>query len=452
MQRSVAMIVGILLFSSAALIAQNPTDTTNSGKPVKIKTGWTFGAVPAVTYNSDLGFQYGAVVNLFYFGDGKTYPKYLHNVYLEWSRYTKGSGINMLRYDSEHLIPGVRLTSELSYLTEQALDFYGFNGYQTTFNPDFSNDKSNNYISRMFYRMDRRMLRFRAEFMGNLAGKELRWLAGLEFSNIKLATVDIAKLNKGKSGTNLLPDTSLLYDKYVKWGLIPQSQKSGGNNVLLKLGIVYDTRDNEPNPMKGMWTEAQLLLAPSFIGNGDFSYSKLVLTHRQYFTLAPNVLSFAYRLSYQSKLGGTIPFYMLPFEYNTPPDYTRDGFGGSKTLRGVIRNRVVGDGVAFGNIEFRWKFLRTILWNQNLYLALSAFTDGGIVTNDYKVDLTQAKLDPDYNKYFPANINKDGLHLGYGSGFHLGLNENFIVALDVAFAAKKDDGKMGLYIGIGWLF
>jgi len=32
------------------------------------------------------------------------------------------------------------------------------------------------------------------------------------------------------------------------------------------------------------------------------------------------------------------------------------------------------------------------------------------------------------------------------------LNENFIVALDVAFAAKKEDGKMGLYIGIGWLF
>src|SRR5664279_412926 len=130
MQRSVTMIVGILLFISVALHAQNPTDTAKYSKTQKIKTGWTFGAVPAITYNSDLGFQYGAVVNFFYFGDGKTYPKYLHNIYLEWSRYTKGSGINMLRYDSEHLIPGVRLTGELSYLTEQALDFYGFNGLE----------------------------------------------------------------------------------------------------------------------------------------------------------------------------------------------------------------------------------------------------------------------------------------------------------------------------------
>lgn len=36
----------------------------------KIKTGWNFGALPAITYSTDLGFQYGAVVNLFDYGDG----------------------------------------------------------------------------------------------------------------------------------------------------------------------------------------------------------------------------------------------------------------------------------------------------------------------------------------------------------------------------------------------
>ena len=448
MQRLITSIIGILFFSSAILFAQSAPDTAKTGK---IKTGWTFGAVPAVTYNSDLGFQYGAVVNLFYFGDGKTYPKYLHNIYLEWSRYTKGSGINMLRYDSEHLIPGVRLTGELSYLTEQALDFYGFNGLEATFNPNFSDTKSTDYISRMFYRMNRNVFKVKAEFQGSIIGKKLRWLAGVEFSNVKADTVDVAKLNKGKT-KDLLPYTPTLFQKYVDWGIISSKEKNGGTNTLLKFGLIYDTRDNEPNPMKGIWTELELLAAPSFLGNGDFPYTRLILTHRQYFTLAPNVLSFAYRLSYQGKLGGTMPYYMLPYAYNSAPDFTRDGFGGSKTIRGVIRDRVVGDGVAFGNLEFRWKFVRTVLWNQNLYLALSAFTDGGMVTNDTKIDLTTAKLDPEYSKFFPSGINKDGLHLGYGGGFHLGLNENFVVACDVAFAAKKDDGKMGLYIGIGWLF
>lgn len=439
---------GLLFLWSLSLMSQAPADSAGVKKE-KIKTGWTFGAVPAVTYSSDLGFQYGAVVNFFYFGDGKTYPKYLQNIYLEWSRYTKGSGINQIRYDSEHLIPGVRVSGEVSYLTEQALDFYGFNGYQANFNSDLSNDKSTDYISRMYYRMDRKMFKVRGEFMGNLSGKQLRWLAGFEFSNIKVGTVDIARLNKGKDSADMLPDVPLLYDKYVQWGIIPANQAKGGNNMLLKLGLVYDTRDNEPNPMKGIWTELQFLLAPSFLGNKDFSYSKMVLTHRQYFTLLPQRLSFAYRLSYQGKLTGTIPFYMLPFEYNTPPDYTRDGYGGSRTIRGVLRNRVVGNGVAFGNVELRWKFVRTVLWNQNIYLALSSFVDGGMVTNKYK--FSTAGVPPgQLTEYFPNT--DESLHIGYGGGFHIALNENFVVALDVAKAAKKEDGNLGIYIGLNWLF
>ena len=43
-----------------------------------IKTGWNFGPLPAVSYNSDLGFQYGALCDIFYFGNGSTYPTYLH--------------------------------------------------------------------------------------------------------------------------------------------------------------------------------------------------------------------------------------------------------------------------------------------------------------------------------------------------------------------------------------
>jgi len=416
------------------------------GKQEKIKKGWTFGALPAISYNSDLGLQYGLVFNLFYYGDGKTYPHYLQNIYFEWSRFTKGSGINQIRYDSEHLIPGIRVTSELSYLTEQVLDFYGFNGYQSSFNNDLIDDKSNSYISRVFYGMDRKLLRGKLDLQGPITGNKLRWLAGIEYCHIKLGTVDIDKLNKGKSTADMLPDTALLYDKYVTWGLVPKDQAKGGNSTLIKLGIIYDTRDNEPNPMHGIWTEAQLLLAPSFLGNNDYAYTRLILTHRQYFTLIRNELSFVYRISYQGKLTGTMPFYMLPFAYNTAPDFTRDGFGGAKTIRGLLRNRVVGDGVAFGNLELRWKFVRTVLWNQNIYLALSSFADGGMVTQKYKLPSIPSEAEA----YIPEN--KESLHLGLGGGFHLGLNENFVVAADVAHAVKKEDGKLGVYIRLNWLF
>ncbi len=444
--RIVSTVIFILLFLFVKANTLEDTIVTDI-KQEKIKKGWTFGAVPAITYNSDLGLQYGLVVNFFNYGDGTTYPKYHHNLYFEWSRYTKGSGINMIKYDSEHLIPGVRVSGELSYLTEQALDFYGFNGFETVYNKDLMDDESNSYISRMFYRMDRRMFKARAEFQGPLAGRKLRWMAGMEYSHIKTGDVDIEKLNKGKDDEDKLPDTTLLFEYYKDWGIIPAGQAEGGDNNLIKLGLIYDTRDFEANPMKGMWTELQLLLAPSFIGNSDGAYTRLIFTHRQYFTIVPKILSFVYRLSYQGKLTGTMPFYTLPFIFSSAPDYTRDGVGGSKSIRGVVRNRVVGNGFVFGNLETRWKFYRGVVLNQNVYLALSAFLDGGMVTQKYKIP---DNLPADAAPFF-SNKN-ESLHMGYGGGLHVALNENFIIAADVAKAVKKEDGNLGVYIGLNFLF
>jgi outer membrane protein assembly factor BamA len=425
------------------------SDTTRSVKKAdKVKTGWNFGALPAIAYDSDIGFKYGALVNFFYYGDGKQYPKYLHSLYFEWNHTTKGSGTTQFTYDSEYLIPGIRVSAEASYLTEQSLDFYGFNGYESTYYSDFEDEEDDDYISRMYYNMDRRLARIKADFQGKITGKEFRWFAGIEFNNAKTGTVDIKKLNKGKDVEDLLPDTALLFDKYVEWGLIPQDQADGGHTTLLKLGAVYDTRDIEANPMKGMWTDIQFLLAPGFLGNKDLAYTRLAITHRQYFTLAPEVLSFAYRLSYQTKLSGTMPFYMLPFVYNTAPSLTRDGLGGAKTIRGILRNRVVGDGFVYGNLELRWKFLRTSVFNQNLYLALSGFLDGGMVTDKYDF---KEPVDARAETYL-AEGSKEKLHLGAGGGLHIVMNQNFIIAVDYGRSLDPEDGVSGLYIGLNFLY
>ncbi len=88
-------------------MAQNQPDTAKALKKAdKIKKGWNIGGLPVLAYDSDIGFKYGAVINLFNYGDGSRYPKYDHSLYFEWSRTTKGSGTNQFTYDSEHLIPG----------------------------------------------------------------------------------------------------------------------------------------------------------------------------------------------------------------------------------------------------------------------------------------------------------------------------------------------------------
>ncbi len=418
----------------------------------EVKTGFTFGALPAIAYDSDLGFRYGALTNLYWYGDGSQYPDYRHSLYAEWSRTTKGSGNNTIKYDSDYLIPKVRMQLEASLFTEKSLDFYGFNGAKSVFNTDFIADENHDdYLSRVYYRLDRKWLMLKSDFWGDIKGKELRWYAGLQFNKVDIAGINIENINDGLGVDEegyLDPAEELLYDKYINWGIIKENQKDGGNNTQIKLGLVYDTRDEEPNPTSGMWTEAFFMYAADMSGN-DLSYSNLIVTHRHYFPIVKERLSAAIRLTYQGKLSGETPFYMMPFYYST--FQTKDGLGGSKTVRGILRDRVVGESVGLTNIELRWKFFKGKFLGQNLYLALSGFLDGGMVLKEYDFDLTKVKADGDeYALNFTTESER--LHMAAGVGFHFVMNRNFIVAIDYGKALDPQDGSSGLYIGLNFLY
>lgn len=444
--------LGLLLLLSFSLIAQD-NDSTSTGKEEKIKTGFSFGAVPAVAFDSDIGFLYGAIVNLYWFGDGSRYPKYDHSVYLEWSRTTKGKGINQITYDTDKLIPGIRSFFEVTYRIDKALDFYGFNGYEAVYDMDFeASDDPGGNANRLYYRYSRNLLRLTADFQGEIIGQKLRWLGGVSYYGTTIDSVDIDDLNEGKD-EDLLSYNSL-YGSYVDWGMIKEDQAKGGNHTILKGGLVYDTRDNEPNPFTGIWSEMQVHYAPSWLSNTDYGYGRIILTHRQYFTLIPTWMNLAYRLSYQGRIGGETPFYMLPYMYQTAPKLTKDGVGGSKTVRGIRRNRVVGDGFIFGNLELRSKVLKTSIFRQNFYVALSAFADAGMVTQKY--DFDSSGLPPGLSDEYPDQIidldAREVPHIGFGGGIHFALNQNFIVTVDYGISAKKEDGDSGLYINLNYLF
>jgi hypothetical protein len=422
-------------------------------KEGKTPTGFSFGALPTISFDADMGFQYGGLVSVYDYGDGTIYPSYKQMMKVEISRYTKGSGTNQLFYDAKNLLPHhLRLTADLSYLTEKSLDFYGFNGYQSRYTSSLTDKKSADYITRVFYRDLRKMFRFTVDLQGQLSGEHLHWLGGFGIMNMKSGRVDFDAINKGKNDADKLVDTTTLFDKYVGWGIISADEKDGGNANFLKAGIVYDTRDNEANPMKGMWSEALITYAPKFLFNPEFSYAKLVLIHRQYFTLIKDRLSFVYRLGYQGTIGGNAPFFMQPYMLSSYSSITKtDGLGGAKTLRGIMRDRIVGDGVAYGNLEMRWKFLKTHIGKQNLYFALNGFSDFGMVVQQVKIDKSKISV-PDQQKYFDFSFEKDKLHPSVGAGLRIALNENFILAVDYGFSTNKQDGLKGLYINIGNLF
>lgn len=289
-----------------------------------------------------------------------------------------------------------------------------------------------------------------ADFQGPIFGQKVRWLAGVNFFDIRLATVDISKINAGKKESKQLPDTSLLWDNYVKYGLLTPQEAGGGTLTFLKLGLIYDTRDNEAAPNKGIWSEVLVMLAPTFLGNSPYAFVKLAVTHRQFVSLVKKYLVFAYRLNYQGTIGGTSPYYIDPYMFTSWSLSTKpDGLGGARTMRGILRDRVVGDGVVLGNIELRWKFWRTHFLKQNLYFGLVGFLDGGMVVQYRKVykDLIPLSLQPFY-----FNTSSDGMHFSTGLGLRLALNENFVLTVDYGFALNQQDGTNGLYIGLGHMF
>jgi len=434
-----------------------------------VKTGLNYGPLPAVAYDADKGFQYGALLNIFNYGDGTNYPNYDSKWYFETSFFTKGSQLYQVMYDNKELIPGVRWSSAISAAVDKAMDFYGFNGYQSYLNADAiaAGKEGTSYLFTPFYRVSRVQLLAKTDFIGQI-NDNLSWEAGYHASYFKLSGIDYANINKGKTDAQAYPETEpTLFDSYCKWGLISEEEANGGFTSSVRLGLVYDTRDKEGAPSKGIWAEAHLQAAPKWLGteNPFYRYS---LTWRNYLPLVTNdVLTFAYRLNYEGTLGDNAPFYVLPYITVMGENCDKDGMGGYRTVRGILRDRVCGLDMASYNAEFRWRFTRFTLGNQNIALGLSVFSDGSVVTRGRDMTFNYSKSAADYNAQL-ALYNKyvntseaDKLHITAGAGFRFIMNENFIVALEYGkpltnlmknSANYNQDGTGAFYINTGFLF
>jgi len=420
----------IFLLSLFNLIKLQGQEAEKKSRWFNDKEAWDISALPSFSFDADKGIQGGLLFKPLDYSRPSIFPLYKHLLYAEWSHTTKGNDLKQFKYDSEHLIPGVRFTGLVRLETEKAMDFYGFNGYESLYNHDFEIEGHDDHISRLYYRMAYRSLRIKAIFQGQLIDRKLRWYAGLAHYNIKAGPLENSRFEN-------LPDVPGLFDEYVSQGIIPADQAEGGFSNLIKLGLVADTRDFEPFPTKGYWTEAYFMAAPGFIGNKN-PYTGLVITHRHYLPLIEDKLIFAYRLNYQTTLSGNAPWYILTFK---PDTFTLqwEGLGGYKTLRGILRNRVVGEGALLGNFELRWKSPEFMVLKKERYIALTAFADAATITKKYQLQPNQTG-------------DKDGIHLSYGAGLYIGLNPNFIVHCQYGLAADPRDGKSGMYIGIDFLF
>jgi hemolysin activation/secretion protein len=147
-----------------------------------------------------------------------------------------------------------------------------------------------------------------------------------------------------------------------------------------------------------------------------------------------------------------------------------EGLGGANSLRGIMRNRILANGFAYANVEFRCKVARFDIGRQHFYIGLAPFFDLGLITQPYELDDEKIKLayeaDTDANKmpfgnYFTldknGNIDQSRTyipHMAAGLGIKVAMNENFVLSVDWAMALDQQDNAKwaNFYIKMGYLF
>ena len=491
--------VAVLAMSMQAAKKDKVQVTDSLGR--KVKTGWNFGALPSVAFDADLGFQGGALANIYYYGDGSQYPEYIHSIYAEAAYTTKNYGIFRINYDSKYLIPNHRLTLDMTYQPDAMCDFYGYNGYQSIYNRDLHKWKKDQskmgdpaeYQSRAFYKYKRDLFRFAADMEGTIY-KNIKWNAGLGVLGYMIDECDIDMLNGKNEFDPSLPladqkamndNVEGLYEKYVKWGIIDQAEAHGGWHPYLRAGLTYDSRDQRTCPTKGIYADAFFTYTAAFGEQATAGYNHLQFNFnfRHYVPVYRDRVTFAYRVGTQNNIAGKSPFYMNTY-LNTLfiQRVMYEGLGGANSLRGIMRNRILANGFAYANIELRTKVAKFDIGNQHFYIGLAPFFDLGVITQPYELD--EAAIKEGYLKdvaeaLLPSNdpnrpvpplqlgeyfaLDEEGHidqskvympHMAAGVGLKVAMNENFVLSVDWAMALDKQDNAKwaNFYIKMGYLF
>jgi len=386
----------------------------------KVKTGWGFGGVPAINYNADDGFGYGVVMNFFNYKEGG-YKPYYYQIKPIIFFTTGGKQDHSIFFDSPFILgKGFRINFLVKYLKENYYPYYGI-GNDTEYNKEFiRTDDDGNPLDTLH---GKHYYRFRTEQVRSITNlqklvyqkmdRKIFLLLGYGFFNVR---------NNYCKNDGIR--TKLQGD--VESGIIKLYDIEGGFNSFLKLGIVWDSRDNEPSPFGGVWTEALVEVYSKSLGSYR-NFNRLTFTDRRYI-LVFKKLVYAQRILFES-LSGDVPFYMM---YPLGGSFRSDeGLGGYRTIRGVYKNRYVGKKKFIGNFEVRYRFWEKQIFGQDVYTALNVFCDiGKVWAEEFEFDFSN-------------------LHSGYGAGLRIGLNENFIVYAEMGFS-KEAGGQ--LYLDLGYLF
>lgn len=367
-------------------------------------TGHSLTGLPAVNFDADEGFGYGAALQYFDYGMHGASP-YRFSLQPTVFLTTRGRRDFLLFVDAPHILPsGWRFGGIAGQQRQLATPYYGIG------NATLLDTNATKGANPYFYRYGRTILLASGDLQHDIGIPDVRLLVG---GGARRVTVRPVPYDSGQT---------LFAQQFGR------AEQPSRDTRYVRAGLVLDTRDREIGTHSGNWSEVLVQSAGGSLG-GDESYTRITGTVRQFIPFGPD-LTLAERAVMQT-VRGSPSVSELSFVQSSFRD--DEALGGATSVRGLPKNRYAGNGVAFSNTELRWTAARFELHEHSTRLILSAFFDAGRVWT---------------NGLDAAQIMND-LHVGYGGGAHVGVGPSFVVSADVGHSSQS---AAALYIGLGYLF
>jgi len=379
---------------------------------------------PLIGGDTDIGFEFGSVGTLSYFGDGVKPYRWNMDLVLAVSvkKGPTGPEIEQQNYLWNLDMPGlfgggVRLSPEVSYTHTINYGYFGLGNASSGITP------SSNANPGRYHQWIESIAQVRSEVRLALTGPfaalfavQYLYVDPTSYSDSELAHDSTARTAQG------LP---LLY------GTTALSLPS------LATGFVYDSRDKEVFTRSGMFHEWGVRFEQGFPQGSEVRYAEAGAILRGYVPIGPLVAAGRLVLNAQY---GNVPFYDLfqagPFDQKEMP-------GGSAGIRGVPVGRYLGPIKIVGNIELRAMLFDFTVLKQKFTLGNDIFFDTGRVWSDYGF-------------HSPLDGKGAGLKYGVGGGVYILWGQAAMLRIEAAYSpdavSENPTLPVGIYVEDGTMF
>lgn len=434
-----------LLLTSLSLVSFSQSDTL-SDLPFKIshlkkldslelaekKEGTFVTGIPDISIDPLNGFGYGVEGSIIFNGK-RSNPFFEYTPYLTKIDITLFNTSNQQReiivsLDKPYIFKSKwRIRGELAYEINPNLLYFGITD-ETLNNlkaisqrdnvpqPQFSGSSYSDYENSLTGNLTTFNTYTKQEYIANISGEysifdsKIRVLIGGELAGLNITTAidSLSRLQNDKNTNNLL---------------------GVGKSTItfLQLGLVYDTRDFEPAPNRGVFAEVTNEFSNQIIGS-NFNMNKLFGQVKWYKKIFPNKLKkmiFASRFGIGYTFGGA-PFFEYQDEWSS--EGSIEGLGGAHTLRGFKQSRFLDRGMYFFNTELRTRFAHFTVLQQHLVFSAVPFFDAGSVYKNIMVAFKRNRI-----------------RYSEGLGLRIAWNSSTILRFD--YALSKEDNQFFFTFG-----